>query len=81
MSSSILRSALASAMSSAFVLSVVATVTATAQSSPASTDLVIKNATVITGSYGTIQHGSVWLHNGNMPEWCNRECTCWLDSG
>jgi adenine deaminase len=66
MSSSILRSALVSTISGVFVLSVVATVTATAQSSPAPTDLVIKNAMVMTASYGTIQHGSVWLHNGKI---------------
>src|ERR1700735_4090697 len=37
---------------------------ATAQTVPA--DLVIKNATVMTASHGTIQHGSVWLHNGKI---------------
>lgn len=30
------------------------------------TDLVIKNATVMTASHGTIEHGSVWLHNGKI---------------
>ena len=39
---------------------------ATAQSSPVPADLVIKNATVMTASHGTIQHGSVWLHNGKI---------------
>jgi hypothetical protein len=66
MSSSILRSALVSTLSGAFVLSVVATVTATAQSSPAPTDLVIKNATVITASYWHYSAGGVWLHNGKI---------------
>src|ERR1700729_841509 len=37
---------------------------ATAQTVPA--DLVIKNATVMTASHGTIQHGSVWVHNGKI---------------
>ena len=39
---------------------------ATAQSSPVPADLVIKNATVMTASHGTIQHGSVWLHSGKI---------------
>ena len=38
----------------------------TAQSPTAPADLVIKNATVMTASHGTIQHGSVWLHNGKI---------------
>src|ERR1700712_2812592 len=29
-------------------------------------DLVIKNATVMTASHGTIEHGSVWVHNGKI---------------
>ena len=29
-------------------------------------DLVISNATVMTASHGTIEHGSVWLHNGKI---------------
>ena len=29
-------------------------------------DVVIKNATVMTASHGTIQRGSVWLHNGKI---------------
>ena len=29
-------------------------------------DFVIKNATVMTASHGTIEHGSVWLHNGKI---------------
>src|ERR1700735_2660141 len=37
---------------------------AAAQSSTVPADLVIKNATVMTASHGTIQHGSVWVHNG-----------------
>ena len=46
-----------------------------AQSSTAPADLVIKNATVMTASHGTIQHGSVWLHNGKIAgRW--RDCEC-----
>ena len=39
-----------------------------AQSAPSSapTDVVIQNATVMTVTHGTIQHGSVWLHNGKI---------------
>jgi imidazolonepropionase-like amidohydrolase len=48
-----------------FLLSAAAA-TAGAQSSTAPADLVIKNATVMTASHGTIQHGSVWLHNGKI---------------
>lgn len=29
-------------------------------------DVVIKNATVMTVTHGTIEHGSVWLHNGKI---------------
>src|ERR1700722_11158204 len=32
----------------------------------APTDLVIKNATVMTASHGTIQNGAVWVHNGKI---------------
>lgn len=32
----------------------------------ASGDLVIKNATVMTVTHGTIEHGSVWVHNGKI---------------
>jgi imidazolonepropionase-like amidohydrolase len=35
-----------------------------ASSTPA--DLVIKNATVMTASHGTIQNGSVWVHAGKI---------------
>jgi imidazolonepropionase-like amidohydrolase len=49
-----------------FVLSMTAAVAALAQSPTAPADLVIKNATVMTASHGTIQHGSVWLHNGKI---------------
>lgn len=34
--------------------------------SAAPPDIVIKNATVMTASHGTIQHGSVWVHNGKI---------------
>ena len=38
-----------------------------AQSKPdVAGDLVIKNATVMTASHGTIDHGSVWVHNGKI---------------
>jgi imidazolonepropionase-like amidohydrolase len=36
-----------------------------AQQSP-SNDLVFKNATVMTASHGTIEHGSVWVHGGKI---------------
>jgi imidazolonepropionase-like amidohydrolase len=52
------------AIAGVFVLSTAAA--ASAQSSTAPADLVIKNATVMTASHGTIQHGSVWLHNGKI---------------
>jgi len=47
-------------------LSLLSGAAATAQSSTVPADLVIKNATVMTASHGTIQHGSVWLHNGKI---------------
>lgn len=37
-----------------------------AQSAAAPVDLVIKNATVMTASHGTIEHGTVWVHNGKI---------------
>ncbi len=45
-----------------------AAVSAIAQAPPASTppDIVIKNATVMTASHGTIQHGAVWIHAGKI---------------
>jgi imidazolonepropionase-like amidohydrolase len=66
MSASTSRSASAFTVAGVFAFSVVAIVAAAAQSSTAPTDLVIKNATVMTASHGTIQHGSVWLHNGKI---------------
>src|ERR1700727_1055588 len=58
---------LASASGAAGVFAVsVGAVVVNAQSSTAPADLVIKNATVMTASHGTIQHGSVWLHNGKI---------------
>ena len=66
MSPSIRRFAPASVIAGAFVLSVAGTLAGAAQSSTAPTDLVIKNATVMTASHGTIQHGSIWLHNGKI---------------
>ena len=44
-------------------LSASASLVTNAQSVP---DLVIKNATVMTASHGTIQHGSVWIHQGKI---------------
>ena len=38
-----------------------------AQPDPAA-DLVLKNATVMTASHGTIEHGSVWVHAGKIAE-------------
>jgi imidazolonepropionase-like amidohydrolase len=66
MSPSIRRFAPASAIAGAFAFSVAGTLAGAAQSSTAPADLVIKNATVMTASHGTIQHGSVWLHNGKI---------------
>ena len=66
MSLSILRVTPACAFVGAIVLSGAATAAATAQNTTAPADLVIKNATVMTASHGTIQHGSVWLHNGKI---------------
>src|ERR1700730_296020 len=66
MGSSIPRLAPASAIAGVFVLSVLAAGAVIAQSSTAPADLVSKNATGLTASHGTIQHGSVWLHNGKI---------------
>jgi imidazolonepropionase-like amidohydrolase len=49
----------------AFVLAGFA-VGSSAQQQAATTDLVFKNATVMTASHGTIEHGSVWVHNGKI---------------
>jgi imidazolonepropionase-like amidohydrolase len=35
-------------------------------SASAPQDVVIKNATVMTASHGTIEHGSVWMHQGKI---------------
>ncbi len=32
----------------------------------AATDMVLKNATVMTASHGTIEHGAVWVHAGKI---------------
>jgi imidazolonepropionase-like amidohydrolase len=63
MSPSVSRLAFASAIAGVCLIFVAA---APAQSPTAPADLVIKNATVMTASHGTIQHGSVWLHNGKI---------------
>lgn len=34
--------------------------------SPTSGDLVIRNATIMTVTHGTIEHGSVWVHDGRI---------------
>src|SRR6478609_9923336 len=39
---------------------------AQAPSSNTPSDVVIQNATVMTVTHGTIQHGSVWIHNGKI---------------
>jgi imidazolonepropionase-like amidohydrolase len=39
---------------------------AQASESASPADVVIKNATVMTVTHGTIEHGSVWLHNGKI---------------
>jgi len=36
------------------------------QASSSRADLVIKNATVMTASHGTIENGSVWVHEGKI---------------
>ncbi len=33
---------------------------------PSPADIVIKNATVMTASHGTIEHGAVWVHAGKI---------------
>jgi imidazolonepropionase-like amidohydrolase len=66
MSTSISRLTPASVIAGVFVFSMMAAVAVVAQSSTTPADLVIKNATVMTASHGTIQHGSVWLHNGKI---------------
>jgi len=66
MSASIPRITPATAIAVVFVLSVIAPGAVSAQSLTAPVDLVIKNATVMTASHGTIQHGSVWLHDGKI---------------
>jgi imidazolonepropionase-like amidohydrolase len=43
---------------------IVAAASAAQQAPPA--DLVFKNATVMTASHGTIEHGSVWVHAGKI---------------
>jgi imidazolonepropionase-like amidohydrolase len=65
MSPSVAQLATASAIAGVLVLFASGTVMS-AQSPTAPADLVIKNATVMTASHGTIQHGSVWLHNGKI---------------
>ncbi len=65
MSFSIPRLASASAIAGVFLLSSIGMISA-AQSPTPPADLVIKNATVMTASHGTIQHGSVWVHNGKI---------------
>lgn len=37
-----------------------------AQSTAPPPDILIKNATVMTASHGTIQNGAVWVHNGKI---------------
>src|SRR5580704_3114026 len=39
---------------------------AQATQSSAPVDVVIRNATVMTVTHGTIEHGSVWIHNGKI---------------
>ena len=38
-------------------------------------DLVIRNATVMTASHGTIEHGAVWVHAGQDCR-CRRNGKC-----
>src|ERR1700761_4977801 len=51
---------------SALLIAAAFTAGAVAQSATAPTDLVIKNATVMTASHGTIQNGAVWVHAGKI---------------
>ena len=75
MSASIPRITPASAIAGVFALSVIAAGAVSAQSSTAPVDLVIKNATVMTATHGTIQHGSVWVHDGeDCRGWRDGEC-------
>ncbi len=66
MSPTILRHAGAPALAGVFALLLSVAAVADAQGTAAPADLVIKNATVMTASHGTIQHGSVWVHNGKI---------------
>jgi len=43
-----------------------ASLCATALAAQTPTDLVIKNATVMTVTHGTLEHASVWVHNGKI---------------
>ncbi len=36
------------------------------QTAPAPSDLVLSNATVMTVTHGTMEHASVWVHNGKI---------------
>ena len=53
-------------LSALLLVAAALTAAAHAQSELAPTDLVIKNATVMTASHGTIQNGSVWIHAGKI---------------
>ena len=51
------------------VMTVAAALMATALAQQAQTpaqDIVFKNATVMTASHGTIEHGAVWVHAGKI---------------
>jgi imidazolonepropionase-like amidohydrolase len=38
------------------------------QASPTPEDLVLRNATIMTASHGTIEHGAVWVHAGKIAQ-------------
>jgi imidazolonepropionase-like amidohydrolase len=48
------------------ILSSAGVLTAQQAAQPRPEDLVIKNATVMTVTHGTIEHGSVWVHEGKI---------------
>ena len=47
-------------------LALLTTLLATVATFAQSPDIVLKNATVMTASHGTLEHGSVWVHAGKI---------------
>ncbi len=56
----------ASARTAALLLAIAVPALLSAQTSTVPTDIVIRNATVMTASHGTIPRGSVWVHQGKI---------------